>query len=165
MESQGFSDRFIERTWIDTRRHPLERTDASCDTEFKGSHLATFGSGGNIRNAVCNRITLSSSTSKSEFTRSRILRREWDLWYFIAPRASVGLNVLWYDASNLPTGFSSSAGFNNDVQKNLGASGDCRNRTHEISTSLSSLGKSFVLDRAGCGGNWVDVFLRLRWSF
>ena len=24
--------------------------------------------------------------------------REWDLWYVIAPRMNVGINVLWYDA-------------------------------------------------------------------
>jgi hypothetical protein len=138
----------------------FERTDADCGVSGR---IHTFGTADLSDNAICNRITLSSSTSKTEFSRNRILLREWDLWYFIAPRASVGLNFLWYDASNLPTGFSSSSGFNNDVQKNLGAKGGCRNRAHN--TAVDALQASWVLDRSGCGGDWLDVWLRLRWSF
>jgi hypothetical protein len=145
----------------------FERTDVSCGND--GSVFlfgTTTGSGvANVRNAVCNRITLSASQSKSEFTRNRILLREWDLWYFIAPRASVGVNVLWYDASNLPTGFSSSGGLTTDVQKTLGAAGSCRNAAKDITTNSTSQGRSFRLDQAGCGGAWTDVWLRLRWSF
>lgn len=134
----------------------FERTDAECETR---SGIRTLPD-----NAVCNRISLSATTSRSEFKRNRILLREWDLWYFVAPRASVGLNFLWYDASNLPTGFSSGSGFSNDVQKNLNASGSCRNHAHNVGGS-SPGSESWVLDRSGCGGNWVDVWLRLRWSF
>jgi hypothetical protein len=36
--------------------------------------------------------------------------REWDVFYFLAPRMSVGAHFLWYDASNLTT----------TVQRNLG---------------------------------------------
>jgi hypothetical protein len=134
----------------------FERTDVSCDTN---GGIRTFPD-----NAVCNRITLSATTSRSEFLHSRILLREWDLWYFIAPRASVGLNFLWYDANHLPTGFSSGSGFTNDVQKNLNVSGSCRNHATNVGGSTPGAA-SFVLDRSGCGGNWVDVWLRLRWSF
>jgi hypothetical protein len=45
-----------------------------------------------------------------QFHRGTYLVREWDLWYFIAPRMSIGGGVMWYDASNLTT----------TVQKNLG---------------------------------------------
>jgi hypothetical protein len=45
-----------------------------------------------------------------QFHRGTYLVREWDLWYFIAPRMSIGGSLLWYDASNLTT----------TVQKNLG---------------------------------------------
>jgi hypothetical protein len=45
-----------------------------------------------------------------QFHRGTYLVREWDLWYFIAPRMSIGGGVFWYDASNLTT----------TVQKNLG---------------------------------------------
>jgi len=137
----------------------FERTDAECETR---GGIRTFPD-----NAVCNRITLSATTSASEFKRNRMLLREWDLWYFIAPRASVGLNFMWYDASNLPTGFSSGAGFNNDVQKNLNAKGSCRNSFAQVSTAPGNPpgSGSFVPTRLGCGGDWLDVWLRLRWSF
>ena len=39
-----------------------------------------------------------------EFHRDRFLLREWDMFYFVAPRMSMGASVLWYDASNLRTG-------------------------------------------------------------
>jgi hypothetical protein len=45
-----------------------------------------------------------------QFHRNTIILREWDLWYFIAPRMSIGGGVWWYNASNLTT----------TVQKNLG---------------------------------------------
>jgi hypothetical protein len=45
-----------------------------------------------------------------QFHRGTYLVREWDLWYFIAPRMSIGGGIQWYDASNLTT----------TVQKNLG---------------------------------------------
>jgi len=46
----------------------------------------------------------------SQFHRNAIILREWDLWYFIAPRMSIGGSLLWYNASNLTT----------TVQQNLG---------------------------------------------
>ena len=45
-----------------------------------------------------------------QFHRGTYVIREWDLWYFIAPRMSIGGSLLWYNASNLTT----------TVQKNLG---------------------------------------------
>jgi hypothetical protein len=45
-----------------------------------------------------------------QFHRGVYVIREWDLWYFIAPRMSIGGSLLWYDASNLTT----------TVQRNLG---------------------------------------------
>jgi len=157
----------------------FERTDALCDTKRGSRSIASTttltdaaiaGPGGIIDttdSAVCNRITPTATTSRTEFVRNRILVREWDLWYFIAPRASVGVNVLWYDASNLPTGFSSSGGLTNDVQKNLGASGSCRNKDGGNTGSGPGFAESYSFSsaRTGCGGEWVDVFLRLRWSF
>jgi hypothetical protein len=38
-----------------------------------------------------------------QFHRGTYVIREWDLWYFIAPRMSIGGSLLWYDASNLTT--------------------------------------------------------------
>jgi hypothetical protein len=45
-----------------------------------------------------------------QFHRGTYVIREWDLWYFIAPRMSIGGHLLWYNASNLTT----------TVQRNLG---------------------------------------------
>ncbi len=42
-----------------------------------------------------------SGINSGDFHRIRVLLREWDLWYVIAPRMSVGISVLWYDSSNL----------------------------------------------------------------
>jgi len=51
-----------------------------------------------------------AAVNGGQFHRDAILLREWDLWYFIAPRMSIGGSLLWYNASNLTT----------TVQKNLG---------------------------------------------
>jgi hypothetical protein len=75
----------------------------------------------------------------SQFHRNRILLREWDLWYVIAPRMNVGLNVLWYDASNLRVG-------RNQACHNLGVCDDGTGRN-------------------GKGGDWVDVMLNWRYTF
>jgi hypothetical protein len=89
-------------------------------------------------------VASGGSSLLNQFHRNRILLREWDLWYFIAPRMSVGMNVLWYDASNLRNG-------RNQAAHNLGvcssgeiAGGGCR---------------------TGIGGDWVDVFLNWRYTF
>jgi hypothetical protein len=80
-----------------------------------------------------------------QFHRNRILLREADLWYFIAPRMSVGMSVLWYDASNLRNG-ANQAAHNLDIcsTPNVTNATGCRN---------------------GKGGDWVDVFLNWRYTF
>jgi hypothetical protein len=75
-----------------------------------------------------------------EFHRNRILLREGDIWYFIAPRMSIGTSVLWYDASNLRVGA-------NQAAHNLGV---CKNQGN---------------CRPGKGGDWVDVHLNWRYTF
>src|SRR4029453_6818207 len=64
----------------------FERTDVSCDTARR------------------------PAINGGQFHRGSYVIREWDLWYFIAPRMSIGGHLLWYDASNLTT----------TVQRNLG---------------------------------------------
>jgi hypothetical protein len=80
----------------------------------------------------------------NQFHRNRILLREWDLWYVIAPRMNVGINVLWYDASNLRNGRNQAA-----HNFNVCSTGDINNGNC----------------RAGIGGDWVDVMLNWRYSF
>jgi hypothetical protein len=71
----------------------FERTDVSCDVpRCQGTLAAT------------------NPVNGGQFHRDAIILREWDLWYFIAPRMSIGGSLLWYDASNLTT----------TVQRNLG---------------------------------------------
>ena len=47
----------------------------------------------------------------TQFHRNTVLLREWDLWYFVAPRMSIGTNILWYNATNLGNGVGQ-AGYN-----------------------------------------------------
>ena len=80
-----------------------------------------------------------------QFHRTRILLREWDIWYFIAPRMSVGTSFLWYDASNLRNGA-------NQAAHNLGI---CNTPSVTPATGC----------RNGKGGDWVDVMLNWRYTF
>ena len=83
VESERLVDWFVDDDGIDPGGHPLraDRCVGGCN-----------GSTGYLAPATS--IVVTS-------TGIRILLREWDLWYFIAPRMSVGGSVLWYDASNL----------------------------------------------------------------
>ncbi|HEX9444637.1 MAG TPA: hypothetical protein VGA73_10980, partial [Candidatus Binatia bacterium] len=76
-----------------------------------------------------------SGCTGAGFNRNTVLVREWDLWYFIANRMSIGVNVLWYDAKNLPVA----------ARQNLG-----------IGSKTSSSTK---------GGDWVDMNLNWRYVF
>lgn len=90
-------------------------------------------------------VASGGSAQLNQFHRNRILLREWDLWYFIAPRMSVGTSVLWYDASNLRTGA-------NQAAHNLGI---CNTPSVTNATGC----------RNGIGGDWVDVMLNWRYTF
>jgi hypothetical protein len=92
----------------------------------------------------CTSAARCDTINGGQFHRNRILLREWDLWYVIAPRMNVGLNVLWYDAANLRS-------TRNQAAHNLGI---CD--SNEIGTFRC---------RSGIGGDWVDVMLNWRYSF
>ena len=87
----------------------------------------------------------SSTSLLGQFHRNRILLREWDIWYFIAPRMSIGVNFLWYDAANLGNR-SNQAGY--QVGKcdktGVGTATDCR---------------------IGVGGDWITTALNWRYTF
>jgi len=76
--------------------------------------------------------------NNGQFHRTRVLLREWDLWYYVAPSMSVGMNVLWYDASNLTTG----------------ASGRAQDQIFNKRIS-----------RPGSGGDWLNLILNWRYTF
>ena len=96
--------------------------------------------GGNI---LCSQTGIGGTIT--QFHRNTVLLREWDMWYVIAPRMNVGINVLWYNATNLGNGVGQ-AGYNLGLcdKVNGGATTDCR---------------------AGKGGDWVDVMLNWRYTF
>ena len=105
----------------------FERTDVSCGDHTSGNTAGRNCAGGHM----------------PQFHRSRVLLREWDLWYFIAPRMSVGVNFLWYDASNLDNRVNQ-AGHNLNI---------CNRNATGTATNC----------RSGAGGDWVDVFLNWRY--
>ena len=72
----------------------------------------------------------------AQFGRNRVLVRQADLVYYIAPNISVLLAVLWNDAANVPT----------NQQVAIGCSKNADTR-------------------AGKGCDWVDSVLRFRWYF
>jgi len=96
--------------------------------------------GGNI---LCSQTGIGGSIT--QFHRNTVLLREWDMWYFIAPRMSTGINILWYNASNLDNRVGQ-AGYNLGLcdKVNGGATTNCR---------------------SGKGGDWVDVMLNWRYTF
>ena len=98
-----------------------------------------FGTHFERTDVSCTSADRCSGINGGQFHRSRILLREWDLFYFIAPRMSIGTSVLWYDASNLRVG-------RNQACHNLGVCDDGSGRT-------------------GRGGDWVDVMLNWRYTF
>jgi hypothetical protein len=85
---------------------------------------------GSQRNPTC------LSQNDGQYHRNMVLLREWDLWYFVAPQMSFGVNFMWYDAKNLTTG----PGSNQEAI--FGRSG-----------------------REGSGGDWVNVLLNWRYQF
>jgi hypothetical protein len=96
----------------------FERTDVTCNGGNGGGR--DFGKSG------CTGL---------QFNRNTILLREWDLWYFVANRVSVGVHVLWYDAANIP------------------------------SPARYNLGMQSKLNTSAKGGNWVDMNLNFRYTF
>ena len=72
-----------------------------------------------------------------QYHRERVLLREWDLWYFVAPSMSIGVNYKWYDASNLRTG-----------------QGQAQDQIFNKANA-----------RPGAGGEWVNVTLNWRYTF
>jgi hypothetical protein len=89
-------------------------------------------------------IACPATLNSGDFHRTRVLLREWDLWYFIAPRMSIGGSVLWYDSSNFRNARNQEAHNLGICSTNKINAGGCRN---------------------GIGGDWVDVFLNWRYTF
>jgi hypothetical protein len=106
----------------------FERVNLSCGDHTNNNPLGRNCEGGHF----------------AQFHRDRILLREWDLWYFVAPRMSVGASILWYDASNLRNGLHNAANNLGICSRTRIENGNCR---------------------AGIGGDWTDVQLNWRYTF
>jgi hypothetical protein len=78
-------------------------------------------------NASCENAAKCSGINSGDFHRTRVLLREWDIYYFMAPRMSVGFSLLWYDASNLRNGRNQEAHNLGVCSSNKIAAGGCRN--------------------------------------
>jgi hypothetical protein len=117
----------------------FERVDASCPPTScnNGTNPAGFG----------------LPTTAQQFHRNRILLREWDIWYFLMNRMSIGAALLWYDASNIRQASALTGGSGiqsaNNVARNLGC-----NSSHQD-----------TLKRPGRGCDWVDFSVTWRYQF
>jgi hypothetical protein len=99
-----------------------------------------FGTHFERNDISCETAALCADINGGQFHRNTVLLREWDLWYFIAPRMSIGVSILWYDAKNLRAGA-------NQAGENLGV----------FSTGCTTC--------AGRGGEWVDGSITWRYQF
>ncbi len=81
----------------------------------------------------------------AQYSRNRILLREWDAWYFLTNRMSLGVGWLWYDASNLRANATSGT---SQVGENLGV--------FRVRCGTACAGK---------GGDWLGVTVRARFNF
>ena len=81
----------------------------------------------------------------TQYHRNTVLLREWDLWYVLAPRMNIGVNILWYNADNIGNQVNQ-AGYNLGLCSKIGGTNNtnCRN---------------------GASGDWVDVFFNWRYTF
>jgi hypothetical protein len=113
----------------------FERTDLSCPTD------------------ACNNGT-NPITGDPQFKRNRILLREWNIWYFLMNRMSIGATWAWFDAANVRVAQNTGTGSggiqgSNNVSRNLGC-------TSSHQKSLETPGK-------GC--DWVDFSITWRYQF
>src|SRR5262249_13966571 len=84
----------------------------------------------------------------NQFHRNTVLLREWDLWYVLAPRMNFGVNILWYNATNLGNGI------------NTGV-----NQGYNLGLCDKVNGGPTTNCRPGKGGDWVDVMVNWRYTF
>jgi len=117
----------------------FERTDVSCPI------------------ASCNNGVIAPGSTVPQFTGNRILLREWDMWYFLAPRMSIGATVAWFDAAHLrqaiagatPAATAANIQAATNVARNLGC--------------VSS--HQHTIQSPGKGCDWVDFSVTWRYQF
>lgn len=108
----------------------FERTDVSCPNA-----------------ATCNNGTI---LGQPQFSRDRIMLREWNIWYFLANRMSIGATVGWWDVSNIRQATTLSG-----IQANT-----------NVARNLSCVSPhQRTLNRVGTGCSWTDANITWRYQF
>jgi hypothetical protein len=119
----------------------FERNDVDCNSGG-GRDFGAVGCGNiNFGAQQFGTSTPPHLSSGKGFNRNTVLLREWDLWYFVANRMSIGMHWLWYDATNIPI----------SAQYNLGI----RGKSKLLSPGADN----------GKGGQWLDMSLNWRYVF
>ena len=115
----------------------FERNDVDCNAGG-GRTFGAAGCGVPLNQSFGSPVT--QVQGAPGFNRNTVILREWDLWYFVANRMSIGIHWLWYHADNLPLA----------AQYNLGIRR-----------------KSKILNdpNQGKGGDWLDMSLNWRYVF
>src|ERR1051325_976148 len=114
----------------------FERNTVDCNRG--GGRDATLGGTGCVSpNQTVGNAPVAASKG---FNRNTVILREWDLWYFVANRMSVGIHWLWYKADNVPL----SAAYN-----------------------LGLRSKNNIINNPdqGKGGSWLDMNINWRYVF
>jgi len=114
----------------------FERNTVDCNKGGGRSEILG-GTGCVAANQTVGNLNLAASKG---FNRNTVILREWDLWYFVANRMSIGMHWLWYKADNLPLG----AAYNLGVRK-----------------------KNAIVNNPnqGKGGEWLDMNINWRYVF
>ncbi|MBI4524607.1 MAG: hypothetical protein HY695_12435 [Deltaproteobacteria bacterium] len=104
----------------------FERLDAKCRRDSGFCNNGTFDPDGG-----------GPLPATDQFSRNRILMREFDIWYVIQRGMNMGVTFWWYDAANLRTG---------------------QGRSQEALLEKTST-------TVGKGGDWLDIILAWRWQW
>jgi hypothetical protein len=118
----------------------FERTDVSCPNP-----------------ASCNNGVIANGSTVPQFKRDAIILREWDLWYFLAPRMSVGATWWWYDVSNLRQAIAGAT--NAATMANIQAATNVARNLGCVSAHQR------VIQRPGEGCQWTDFHITWRYQF
>ena len=116
----------------------FERNDVDCNSGQGHRSFGPAGCGVPLNQSFGSPAT--TVVGAPGFNRNTIMVREWDVWYFVANRMSIGLSWLWYRASNLPLA----------AQYNLG---------------IRSKSRILADPNQGKGGEWLDMNLNWRYVF
>jgi hypothetical protein len=118
----------------------FERTDVSCPTP-----------------ASCNNGVVANGSTVPQFKRDQIILREFDMWYFLAPRMSVGAVWSWYDVPNVRQAIAGPS--NAATMANIQAATNVARNLGCVSPHQRAI------QRPGAGCSWTDMNITWRYQF